>query len=205
MAAEHPSSLHTVQMHDWLPRLQKGDRDAADLVRQKASRRLSHLACKMVRRFPAVARWEETEDVLQNAVVRLLRALAEVRPTSTREFFGLAAEQIRRELLDLTRRYQGPNGLGRRQTGGLHAPQDSSFGGIDPAQAEPAVEDLELWARLHEAVERLPTLEREVFSLIFYHGWKQAEISELLGVSDRSVRRRWNDAVVILQDALGGE
>ena len=55
---------------------------------------------------------EQTDDVLQNAVVRLLRALEEVRPPSVRAFFGLAATQMRRELLDLARRYQGRGGPG---------------------------------------------------------------------------------------------
>ena len=35
-----------------------------------------------------------------------------MRPDSTRAFFGLAAEQMRRELLDLARHYYGPEGEG---------------------------------------------------------------------------------------------
>jgi hypothetical protein len=33
-------------------------------------------------------------------MMRLLRAMEDVQPASTRAFFGLAAEQIRRVLLD---------------------------------------------------------------------------------------------------------
>jgi hypothetical protein len=56
----------------------------------------------MLRGFPAVQRWADTRDVLQASLLRLLHALEEVRPSSSRDFFGLAAEQIRRELLDRT-------------------------------------------------------------------------------------------------------
>src|SRR5262249_56346137 len=81
-----------------------------DLPRRVAPPREAR-ARRMLRRFPAVHRWEQTDDVLQNAQLRLLRALQAVTPDSTRAFFGLAAEQIRRELLDLARRYaRGPKG-----------------------------------------------------------------------------------------------
>ena len=41
-----------------------------------------------------------------------IRALGEVRPPTAADFFRLAAVQIRRELLDLARRYSGAHGLG---------------------------------------------------------------------------------------------
>jgi RNA polymerase sigma-70 factor (ECF subfamily) len=200
-----PADLNSVDLRGWVDQYQQGDQAAADKLFQAASRRMEHLARKMLRRFPTVARWEQTNDVLQNALVRLLRALAEVRPESTREFFSLAAEQIRRELLDLARRYQGPHGLGRRQAASLNPAPDASAPGVEPIDAGPAADDLELWANLHEAVERLPTVEREVFALVFYHGWKQSEIGDLLGVDERTIRRRWAAAASQLSEALGGE
>jgi RNA polymerase sigma-70 factor (ECF subfamily) len=77
--------------------------------------RLERLAHAMLARFPNVRRWADTGDVLQNALVRLLRSLKEVDVPSTRDFFGLAAEQLRRELLDLARHFYGPHGYGARQ------------------------------------------------------------------------------------------
>jgi hypothetical protein len=53
-----------------------------------------------------------------------------------------------------------------------------------------------------EAVELLAKEVRDVFSLTFYHGRKQAEIAELLGVSDRQVRRLWREACLRLNDVL---
>jgi DNA-directed RNA polymerase specialized sigma24 family protein len=44
-----------------------------------------------------------------------------------------------------------------------------------------------------------------VVGLTFYHGWKQGQIAELLGVDVRTVRRRWHTAVLKLQQALQGQ
>ena len=57
-------------------------------------------------------RWEETDDVVQNALVRLRRAVETKAPVSVRSCVNLAAVQIRRELIDLARHYHGPNGMG---------------------------------------------------------------------------------------------
>src|SRR5207302_728829 len=121
----------TAVLNALLARAQAGDSAARDDLIRRCSRRLELLTRKMLRGYPAVRRWEETGDVFQNAAVRLVRALSAVTPTSTREFFGLAAEQIRRELVDLARLYRGPQGPGRLL---VHSPAPSQSGqpGFDP-------------------------------------------------------------------------
>src|SRR5262245_7811376 len=105
-------SLHTGELQDWLTRLRAGDATARNELVGRTCSRLERLARKMLRGFPRVRRWADTNDVLQNALVRLLRSLETVRPESPREFFALAAQQIRRELLDLARHFFGPEGPG---------------------------------------------------------------------------------------------
>src|SRR4051794_35267596 len=91
----------TVQFQQWLDGMRAGDRVARDELFHHVSKQLERLTRKMLKSYPGVQRWEQTDDVLQNALLRLWRALGEVRPASTRDFFALAATQIRRELLDL--------------------------------------------------------------------------------------------------------
>ena len=98
-----------------ISRLNAGETSARQDLVEHAMMRLHLLARRQLRHFPRVARWEQTDDVLQNATLRLLRALREVRPTSMAQFFSLAGLQIRRELLDLARHYYGPEGLGKNQ------------------------------------------------------------------------------------------
>ncbi len=154
----------------------------------------------MLGRFPTVRGWADTGDVLQNALLRLLRALEVVRPTSVRDFFGLAAEQMRRELLDLARQAT------RARRVGMAAAGDSTAIGVEPA-ASPSTgpdDELELWQRFHEAVQELPAEEREVISLLYYHGWSHAQAAELFRVNERTVRRRWRAACLRLQKLLYG-
>jgi RNA polymerase sigma-70 factor (ECF subfamily) len=181
--------------------MRQGDRAAREEMLRAVHARLERLARKMLRRFPAVGRWEESGDLLQNAVLRLLHALQEVEPTSVRNFFGLAAEQMRRELLDLARHYRT-----RRACGPSHAADprrsESEVSTPDPPDAAPDGDDLEKWSAFHEAVERLPVEQREVVGLLYYHGWTQAEVAEHLCISKRTVQRHWAAALVALHELL---
>ena len=195
------TSVHTTKLRLWVKRIRAGDLSARDEMLRAVHARLERLARKMLRRFPPVGRWEESGDLLQNAVPRLLRALEDVEPGSVRDFFGLAAEQMRRELLDLARGHHA-----RRLAGPSHAAnrEDSDSGAQEPdmpAAAEDG-EELEKWCAFHEEVERLPIAEREVVSLIYYHGWTQAEVAEQLSMSKRTVQRHWAAAMLKLHELL---
>ena len=48
----------------------------------------------------------------------------------------------------------------------------------------------------------LPAEERDVVGLLFYHGLPQAEAAALLGVTVRTVQRRWQAALVKLHRIL---
>ena len=63
---------------------------------------------------------------------------------------------------------------------------------------------LNAWTEFHRQVESLSDEEREVFNLIWYQGLTQAETATVLGVSERTVNRRWVAARLNLHRALGG-
>jgi RNA polymerase sigma-70 factor (ECF subfamily) len=191
-------------MVQWLDRMRAGDLSARDALIRGFQGRLELLARKMVGREPRVARWVGVEDVLQNALIRLLRALESVQPDSTRAFFGLATEQLRRELLDLARHYYGPEGEGANHES-TPLLDDGGRPGLEPSAPDPATSDLERWTRFHEEVTRLPDREREVVGLVFYHGWTQAQVAELFQVEVRTVRRWWESALVKLHRELRGD
>src|SRR5438045_2374951 len=107
--ADEPT-LSTKELHGWLDRMRAGDPAAADELVRRVGGRLERLAHKMLRRYRNVRRWADTDDVYQGAMLRLLHSLRQVRPGSVRDFFGLAAEHLRRELLDLARHFYGPRG-----------------------------------------------------------------------------------------------
>jgi RNA polymerase sigma-70 factor (ECF subfamily) len=185
------ASLHTTQLRDWLQRMQAGDRTACDALVQAIGARLEQLSRKMLRRFPNVKRFADTDDVLQNSVMRLLRILQQMPPPSTVDFFGLAAVHVRRELLDLARHFAARD---RQEVPTGHDPEDERPSSVSG--------DLEQWCAFHEAVERLSVEQREVVGLIYYHGWPQKDVAQLLGISERTVRRRWEEALLTLHSHL---
>ena len=166
-----------------------GDPRVYDEVIAAASERLLGLTRKMLRRYPSVRRWEQTDDVFQGAVMRLYRSLREVKPLNVRMFFGLATTQIRRTLIDLARHYYGPQGHGTQHhsDGGLNG---SSAAFTDQADRAARPETLEAWAGFHEAVDTIAGQDREVFQLVWYGGMQQKEVAALLGVSIPTVKRR---------------
>ena len=101
-------------------------------------------------------RWKQTDDVFQDAMLRLHRALSEVKPESVRHFFNLAAVMIRRTLLDLAKHHLGPHGQGaNHHTDGQPADDDGgSLHEAPDAADEPS--DLEGWSAFHAQVEALP-------------------------------------------------
>jgi RNA polymerase sigma-70 factor (ECF subfamily) len=194
------SSLHTTQLRRWVERIRAGDLAARDEMLSAVHDRLERLARKMLRRFPDVGRWEESSDLLHNALLRLLRALQKVEPSSMRDFFGLAAEQMRRELLDLARHYRARHALGA--SAAERPGNDSKTPPLDPPESTESPDELEKWCAFHEAVAGLPVEQREVVGLIYYHGWTQAQVAEQLGSSKRTVQRHWNAAMLRLHDWL---
>ncbi|MFM7059499.1 MAG: RNA polymerase sigma factor [Planctomycetota bacterium] len=202
-------TFDTLAMQQLVVRIQSGDAAAQDEICRRIQDRLERLASKMLRRYPGVRRWEQTDDVLQNAMLRLLKALKAVKPDNIRAFFGLATEQLRRQLLDLNRHYQGALGHGRNLVdmpgSGTEETAVVALDPVDGAAGPNRDDELDRWQALHEAVEKLPAEEREVFGLAFYHGWTQCQIAELLNVNERTIRRYWQSVCVRLSEMVEGD
>jgi RNA polymerase sigma-70 factor (ECF subfamily) len=199
----------TVRLQRCLDRLQAGDATAREELLTCACERLERLTRKMLRDYPGVRRYEDTCDVRQNASVRLWRSLQQVAPPTVRDFFRLAALHIRRELIDLARHHFGPEGPGGRHATPGPAMDLGTEGPAPPAyeQAGPAdePEQLAVWEEFHRQADALPDEEREIFDLLWYQGLPQAEAAAVLGVSERTVKRRWQAARLKLHGALKGE
>lgn len=195
------------QLQAWLDRLNAGDQSARDELIRHASARLRGLAGKMMQKYNRLERWVDIDDVLQNAVVRLLRAMGSTPVRSVQEFFSLAALQIRRELIDLCRHYFGPQGVGANHESARveGATGDDWRPLVEPVvQGDQDQQELAFWKDFHLLIERLPAGERCVFDLVWYHGMTQAEAAIVLGLSEAKVKRLWVAAREQLKTALGG-
>jgi RNA polymerase sigma factor (sigma-70 family) len=54
-------------------------------------------------------------------------------------------------------------------------------------------------------VERLSDEEREVIDLLWYQGLTQGEAAEVLGVSEKTINRRWMAARMRLGTIMAGQ
>jgi RNA polymerase sigma-70 factor (ECF subfamily) len=147
----------TTRLQQCLERLQAGDENARAELLAGVCDRLGRLTRTMLRDYRRVRRWEQTDDVLQSALIRLHRALETVRPASLREFYRLAALQIRRELIDLARHHHGPEGPGAHHES--VAPADAAGQGRDPSDSTHRPDRLASWAEFHEQASALPAEE----------------------------------------------
>jgi RNA polymerase sigma-70 factor (ECF subfamily) len=134
----------------------------------------------------------ESDELLGAVVERLLRALRATRPQTVRGFFGLANQHIRWELNDLARRLESQKRTVELRESGVAAPElPASTGTIGPGLR-----------RILDAIEALPVPEREAFELVRVQAMTHAEAADVTGVSVKTIQRRLNRSLVLLNAAL---
>jgi RNA polymerase sigma-70 factor (ECF subfamily) len=183
-----------------LERFRAGDSFAREELFHLAYEPLSRCTRRMLRDFPSVRRWDEADDVLHSALLRLLRSLRIAEPADWREFFALATQEVRRELYDLARLYSGPQWQYTHQPGPARQGKAKPLEDVPDRTEEPG--DLEAWSAFQREVANLPSGEREVFSLLFYRGWTQAHVAKWCHVTARTVQRRPESALRKLHQRL---
>jgi RNA polymerase sigma factor (TIGR02999 family) len=129
-----------------------------------------------------------TTALVHEVFLKLQRA-GQVSLESRRHFYALAATAMRQLLLD---RLRSP----RANHTGFDTARDG-------AVAEPDREQ-RWWLDLERALQRLARIDERqvrVVELRFFAGLGDADIAELLGVNERTVRRDWDKARAWLADA----
>lgn len=186
---------HATEIYKLLEQLQGGSDEAKSALLDLTCERLRRLTSRMLRNFPRLQRWSDTDEVLQAATLRLYKALSDIRPETPEQYFGLAATQIRRELLDVTRSLFGPEGLA--------ANHQSDSGEILTGTANPEEPaSLVEWETFHEAVDALPEPLKNVVEALWYNGLTQGDAAKLLNISVATLKRRWTQARLILSDEM---
>jgi RNA polymerase sigma factor (sigma-70 family) len=186
-----PTQDTTGLIQSCLDRHNAGDAAARGDIVRHCQDRLRRLVRRMLSRFPNVHRWEETSDVFQEVLIRLDRTLRQVPLATVRDFFQLASFHLRRELIDLARQHVHDR----------EAPPDMP----EPADDSPDPVALARWCEIHTFIANLPDDVREPFDLIFYQGLSQPEAARVLGVSLRTLKRRWQEARLRLMNRLGAD
>jgi RNA polymerase sigma factor (sigma-70 family) len=202
MVASHKTTGSDTELQGLLDQSFAGNPAANEALLHHACDRLLKLTRKMFHGHRGLRRWTQTDDVFQGALLRLHRALSQTEVETVRHFFNLATVQIRRELIDLSRKTFGRYGIGRNHHTDFQ-PADEAGGSLHRISDEP--DSLDGWETFHQQIDDLPEQEKEVFSLLYYEGLEQTEVARLLEISERTVRNRWNRAKLLLAGELADE
>jgi RNA polymerase sigma factor (sigma-70 family) len=220
----------TLLLDGWLDRLRAGDADAMNGLLQHFQARLAVRAAQMLKTYPDVREMVEVDDVLQGANLRLVEALKAVasaaqpeepvRSLRSADVLKLAAEMLRRELLDLAESFRRHParvpGRGGDSEGFVERPPRVDEAKLAAWQAEarekfrPQANStwdpvrVAEWSEFHAKAAELPAAQREVFDLLWYGGLSQQEVAQELGLSERTIQLRWLKAKVLLGSVFEG-
>jgi RNA polymerase sigma factor (TIGR02999 family) len=122
-----------------------------------------------------------------------LSAVKTLKIDDRRQFFAYAAKVMRSVILDIAK----SRGRQKRGSGVGEVTLDPSTGG----NVVPAVEPIRLDEALHELEQRVPRLG-QVVELRYFGGLTESEIAEVMGVNERTVRRDWEKARLLLREIL---
>jgi RNA polymerase sigma-70 factor, ECF subfamily len=183
-----PSSHEVTQL---LVAWSDGDQAALEQLTPLVYRELNRLAEGYMRR-ERPGHLLQTTALVNEAYLRLID-WKNVCWQNRAHFFGVAAQLMRRILVDFARaRHQDKRGGALRQV---------SF---DEAEAAPVEQSAEFIA-LDEALERLAAIDprrSRIVELRFFGGLSEEETAEVLKVSPRTVRREWSLARAWLRREL---
>ena len=138
-----------------------------------------------------------TTMLVHESFVRLVGAQG-LRLEDRRHFFAYAAKTMRNIIIDSAREQ-----LAERRGGGA---EHVTLSGADAVQVMGDDAGGELM-RVNDALHELEAVDPELAELVemrYFGGYSETEIAELLGIAERTVRRRWDKARAWLFVALGG-
>jgi RNA polymerase sigma-70 factor (ECF subfamily) len=192
-----------VAIQDLLNRLQHDEKsqEIKDQLISLAYLRLQQLAHRILYAYDRQKLDEETHGLVAEAYLRLNRSLDDLKPETVRQFFGLAALQMRRHLLDKLRAIHGRGELKRPKVTSLtpNAQDSSAF-----EMGIPNPESGSDWTSLDvlESLDKLEERQRECLVMQHWYGFTHQEIANLLGVSTKTVQRTTNLAFIQLNELL---
>jgi RNA polymerase sigma factor (TIGR02999 family) len=135
--------------------------------------------------------------VLVHETYLRLRDAPQLQPEHRRAFFAYASQVMRTVIVTAVRERQALRRGGELQRLTL----DTALGEELGAGSEEEV------LQVHEALQVLAEAEprlAEVVALRYFGGHSEVEIAELLGQTERTVRRDWSKAKLLLASALRG-
>ena len=198
-------SNHSTTLNYWLGRHNAGDPAALnELLRFSQDRVLDHIRMRF-RAFPRLRPYVDSQDVLVAVQVSLARDFQAAPFNDLMHFIRLTGRLARHRTLDLVRKYFGPLGPGTHEVRAEPDGRDDSAAADrdEPPDPGPPPEELAARAEVDELIAGLPPEHRDLFDLLYYARLSRDEAAEALGVSLRTLDRRWVAAREALRERYG--
>ncbi len=180
-----------------LRRATEGDRSALDQVFESLYPDLRRVARARLH-SQGRANAMNTTVLVHESFMRLVNARG-LRLEDRHHFFAYAAKTMRNVIIDAAREH-----LAERRGGGA---EHLTLGeGAAREVADTSASDELL--RVNDALLELEALDAELAQVVemrYFGGYSEQEIAEFQGVTDRTVRRRWDKARAWLYMSLGGQ
>jgi RNA polymerase sigma factor (TIGR02999 family) len=135
----------------------------------------------------------DTTSLVQESYLRFAGA-GQLRLDDRLHFLRWSAKVMRSIIVDFARRRAAT----RRGGDQIRVTWTPDLDRTQPASEEDIV-------RVHDALEELATVDArmaQVVEMRYFAGMRETEIAEALGVTDRTVRREWEKARLLLREAL---
>jgi len=173
-------------------RVNAGDGAARDALFAEAYRELRKLARSRLRDGGRNT-FLDTTAVVHESYLRFLDA-GVLRTEDRRAFFGYASKVMRSVIIDAVRERQA-----ERRGGDLTQLTLDTQVAADLPAGEAEI------LHVHEALRTLEAVEPRLAAVVemrYFGGYTEAEIAEAMGLTERTVRRDWDKARLLLRSAL---
>ncbi|MBI3350429.1 MAG: sigma-70 family RNA polymerase sigma factor [Burkholderiales bacterium] len=166
-----------------IARVNAGEPGAQDALFATAYPALRELARTRLRDGGGHAGGLHTTQLVHESYLRLARS-TRLRPESRQAFFAHAARVMREVIVDT-----------------LRQPRDGDAPALDTHIGVELPSDADEVLRVHEALAALQAAEprlAQVVEMRYFGGYTEIEIGEALGLTERTVRRDWEKARILL-------
>jgi RNA polymerase sigma factor (TIGR02999 family) len=184
--------MQAALLTDLIQQAQAGDAQALHQVFDAAYRDLHAMARSRLRKS-SHRTLLDTTSLVHESFLRFANC-GQLRVNDRQHFLRYASQVMRSVVIDYVRECMAE----RRGGGAPHITLTTQLGGQ-------AVEGADEILRVHEALDELAKLDprmAQVVEMRYFAGMTEMEIAEALDVTDRTVRRDWEKARLLLAEAL---
>jgi RNA polymerase sigma factor (TIGR02999 family) len=184
--------MHGADLTDLIHRAQRGDLDAVDALFESVYPELRRMARARLRRHQRNTLLDTTE-LVHESYMRFVQA-GRLKLEDRAHFMGYAGKIMRSVIVDTVRERLAARRGGAQRNVTLNSE-------IAAPGADAGAEILEVHAALDGLALHDPRLV-QVVELRYFAGMTDGQVAEALGIGERTVRRDWEKARLLLAETL---